>query len=344
VKRAMVYTMAGGIAAVLAVGCQGPVAPPPQNVPPQGPPPPSAAVYPADIPKPLPQPEAEPPPPAFDDPPLVDQKLPEEAWFLGTYNQVGRPRIALFVNRTLDGDLIGDSGEPIITTTTVQGSNGAVDVQHSDGSGYSGYYSSSNTNNSDQFKSNGPAEYHQSTTVYLHQGQYDDASLAALDYSEMESLLSDWIGCDGQVTLIAPGFIRAHLTDQQVQDLQSGKGSSLDDLSKDTGADVLIQVQAHPVRRSDQVVVLLVAEAINIRGGELLGHASVEMPTPVDRFALNNYTRFLARKLIHEMTNTWSVPAPGPGPAGSGPAGPGPGGPGGPATGGPATGAPATQP
>jgi hypothetical protein len=258
----------------------------------------------------MPQDASEPPPPAYDDPPLVDQQLPEEAWFVGTYNKVGRPRIAVFVNRSLDGNLIGDSGQPIITTSTVQSSNAAVDVQHSDSSGYADWYSYNHAHDSDQFKTTGPAQYNQSTTVYLHPGQYDDASLASLDYSEMESLLSDWIQCDGQVTLISPGFIRSKLTDQQVQDLQNGKGAALDDLSKDTGADVLIQVQAHPVRRNDQVVVLLVAEAINIRGGEQLAHGSVEMPTPVDRYALNNYTRFLARKIIHEMTNTWSVPAP----------------------------------
>ncbi len=292
-RRAIVCTIAGGMLALLGACEDKPVGPTPANVPVQGPPP--TAVYPADVPKPMPAQDTEPPPPAYDDPPLVDQQLPEEAWFLGTYNKVGRPRIAVFVNRSLDGNLIGDTGEPIITTNTEQGSSGSVNVQHSSDSGYYGYWSSSHSQQSDQFSTTGPAEYHQSTTVYLHPGQYDDASLAALDYQEMESLLSDWISCDGQVTLVSPGFIRSHMSDQDVQALQDGKSSGLDALSKNTNADVLIQVQAHPAQRQG-VVVLLVAEAINVRGGESLAHASVEMPTPVDRYALNNYTRFLREK------------------------------------------------
>jgi hypothetical protein len=261
-NRPTAYVMTGGLLVALAACQTPPVGPTPANVPVQNPPTSPPAVYPADIPKPLPQQdtESEPPPPAFGDPPLVDQRLPEEAWFVGTYNHVGRPRIAVFVNRTLAGSLMG--------------------------------------------------EYDNSTPGYLQPGQYDDASLATLDYEEMESLLQDWFSCDGQVTLISPDFIRSHMTDQDVAALQAGKASGLDALSKSTQADVLVQVQAHPVRRNDQVVVLLVAEAINIRGGESLAHASVEMPTPIDRYTLNNYTRFLTRKVIHELTNAWNAPVP----------------------------------
>jgi len=113
------------------------------------------------------------------------------------------------------------------------------------------------------------------------------------------------------VTLLSPSFIRSRLDAPQVQELQSGKPQGLNDLNHATQADVLIQFQAHPVRRQGNLVVLLVGEAVNIRGGESLSHASVEMPTPIDRYALNNYTRFLARKLIHGMEQTWqSAPPP----------------------------------
>jgi hypothetical protein len=297
-RRVIVFAVFGG--AALLVACQ--------TQPPPGPPPP--IVYPVGAIKPMPQQDVEPPPPAFNDPPLVDQPLPEESWFVGTYNHVGRPRIAVFVNRGLDGSLIGESGQPVITENTVQGSTGSVNVQSSDSSGYYGYWYANHARSNEQFSSTGPAEYHESTTIYLQPGQYDDASMAALDYQEMESLLADWISSNGQVTIVSPDFIRSHMSDQDVQALQAGKASGLDALSKNTNADVLIQITAHPVRRQDQVVVLLVAEAINVRGGESLAHASVEMPTPVDRYQLNNYTRFLARKIIHGMTNTWEAAGP----------------------------------
>jgi hypothetical protein len=96
--------------------------------------------------------------------------------------------------------------------------------------------------------------------------------------------------------------------------VQAGKAAGLDAIVGAAQPDVLIQIQAHPTRRQDQLVVLLVAEATNIRGGESLAQASVEMPTPVDRIELNNYTRFLARKLMHEMGDTWAA-APAPPPA-----------------------------
>lgn len=42
----------------------------------------------------------------LNDPPLVTQHPPEEPAFVEAYNHVGRPRIAVFVNRTPDGALI----------------------------------------------------------------------------------------------------------------------------------------------------------------------------------------------------------------------------------------------
>src|SRR5208282_11580 len=139
-------------------------------------------------------------------------------------------------------------------------STGGVEVKNKQGSGYADPYGNSGQYSSNSFKSNGSAEYHESTTTYLQPGQYDDADLQALDYSEMESLLTDWLSCGGKVTLISPSLIRSHMSDQQVKDLQAGKAEGLHDLAETTGADVLIQIQAHPTRREGQLVVLLVAE------------------------------------------------------------------------------------
>lgn len=264
--------------------------------------------YPADYPKPMPDQSAsaQPPAPAFDDPPLVDQRLPEEAWFISSYNKVGRPKIAVFVNRTLDGNVVAGQSVPVSSTDTIRRSTGGVEFSQSQHSGSSDYYSRQHQGTSESFKSNGPAEYHETNTTFLRPGQYDEADLQALDYSEIESQMTDWLHASGQVTLISPDFIRSKLSDSQVKDLQSGKANGLNDLGQATQADVLVQTQAHPTRREGQLVVLLIAEAVNVRGGESLAQASVEMPTPIDRYKLNNYTRFLARKLMHDMVGTWN--------------------------------------
>lgn len=321
-------SVAGCLAGCLA-GCAASAAPAPQNVPIQNAPPPpppgqTSAAYPADFAKPLPDQTSEAPAaPAFDDPPLVDQQLPEEAWFVSAYNGVGRPRIAIFVNHTLDGSIVGGENQPALRSDTVRTTTGGVDMQQSSAQASGNYYAGQGSSDSDSFKTTGPAQYHESTSIYLQPGQYDDAAMSALDYSEMESLISDWMQAGGQITLISPSYLRAHLSDDQMKQLQNGKASGLDAVSKTTGADIFIQVQAHPAKRGDQLIVLLVGEAINIQGGESLSHASVEMPTPIDRTELNNYTRFLTRKLIHGMVQTWSsAPPPASGAAAPAPAPP----------------------
>src|SRR5438552_4510123 len=78
----------------------------------QSPPPPRVMVPPADhgltppirleeSPRPMPRDvyETQLPPPPFEDAPLVSQPTPEQSSFVDTYNRVGRPRIAVIVDR-----------------------------------------------------------------------------------------------------------------------------------------------------------------------------------------------------------------------------------------------------
>jgi hypothetical protein len=44
----------------------------------------------------------------FEDDPLVVQEAPEQPRFVAAYQAVGRPRLAVFVNRGLDGELRGE--------------------------------------------------------------------------------------------------------------------------------------------------------------------------------------------------------------------------------------------
>jgi len=58
-------------------------------------------------PPPPPQPSAAPPPPSAQLP-----RGPEYREFVEAYDRVGRPRIAVFVNRTFDGEIIPGTNEP----------------------------------------------------------------------------------------------------------------------------------------------------------------------------------------------------------------------------------------
>jgi len=221
-----------------------------------------------DRPKPLPDDAHDGPrglAPFTDEPLVVD--IPAEAKaFVDMYKQVGKPRLVVFVNRGLDGQIlpVTDAGR-----------------------------------------------YTTSKDVYLRPGQYDEVRAKQIDYEMMELLLSDWMSADNQVTIISPRTVHRQLTDQEQKDLQAGNPRALNDVGRRLDADVLIQVQAKPTRQTlEGLEVRVIAEAINIKGGESLARAAVDVQPPLDKVQANKYTRFLARKLMDGMTSSWSTPAP----------------------------------
>jgi hypothetical protein len=208
-------------------------------------------------------------PPGYDDVPLVNQRPPEEEPFVRAYKEVGRPRITVFVNRTLEGDLI-----PVNANVPVAGV--------------------------------GTSDHKDAVAIYLRPGEYDEASARSIDYQAIESILTDWLGASGQVAIVSPTMARDVLTDQQVKDLQSGRPQVLREIAKQLDADVLVQVQARPTKQTENGLgVRVIAEAMNTRGGESLGRAVVDIPPPLEKTTLNRYTRFMARKLMDEMINAW---------------------------------------
>jgi hypothetical protein len=212
------------------------------------------------------------PEPPFDDPPLVSQKTPEQTSFEAAYRAVGRPRITVFVNRTLEGE------------TTPANKEGA-----------SGHH-------------------------YLHRGEYDEADARSLDYQAVENILTDFLACQGTVEIMSPTMARQRLTDEQVKDLQSGRPRAMREIAQQLDADVLIQVSAHPTRQTQYGLEFrLVGEAMNIKGGQQVGRAVVDIPPPLEKTTLNRYTRYVARKLMMDLTQSWTAVEPGRGGTDAGP-------------------------
>jgi hypothetical protein len=106
---------------------------------------------------------------------------------------------------------------------------------------------------------------------------------------------------------------RQRLTDAQVRELQEGRPTALSEIAQQLDADVLIQVQARPTKQtSDGLQVRIIAEAINTKGGQSIGRAVVDVPPPLEKTAINRSTRFLARKLMDDMIQTWAATPPAP--------------------------------
>jgi hypothetical protein len=258
------------LAGIMLAGCHDPSPPPPRVVVPG-----------ADYRQPVArQDEVKPMPPiaqgpvepqTYNDEPLLVQRPPEQRAFVDAYNRVGHPRIAIFVNRTLNGQVVPvNDGRPL-----------------------------------------GEVEQHPTNS----NGALDEVSAKSYDYEAMENILTDWLAANGQVTVISPTLARARLTGNQIAKLEAGEALVLSDINQRLDADIFIQVQAHPTRQNYGPSVRLVAEAINVRGGQSLGRAVVDVPPPLDKNQLNKYTRFVARKLMDDMTGSWLA---GPGPAAPG--------------------------
>lgn len=245
--------------------------------------------------------------PPFQDAPLVKQALPEESAFLPVYQEVGSPRIAVFVNRTLEGQTIPTNpGGAVSGTERVRQTTGAVTVETRNES--RDPYRGTLNEKTDRMESTGPVEVRDRTEKYLAPGQYDEIQAKRIDYDAVEAILADFISAGGKVAMVSP-----RLTESQMRGLEKGDRNVLQQLSKDNQVDVLIQVQAHPTKQTFKGLELrLVAEAINTGDGASIGRAVVDTQPPLDKPQINEYTRYLARKLMDDMAGTWTAPRPAP--------------------------------
>jgi hypothetical protein len=267
------------------------------------PPPPDAAIPPrhgagvrGDEPqKPLPgegpddqamaQGQSELPPPPFNDVPLVAQDTPEQRAFVDAYTHVGRPRIVVFVNRTLEGDLLPSNG------AAAGGSNGVTGQNRNEVT----------IENRDRRETGA-----RSSDGYLQPGQYNASDARQIDYEAIETVLTDWLAAGGKVSIISPVAARGRLTNEQQRDVETGQAHAMSGLARALDADVLVQVSARPTHQTQRgLEVRMVAEAINVQGGQSIGRAVVDMPPPLDKPRINKFTRFLARVLMDRMIGTW---------------------------------------
>jgi hypothetical protein len=244
---------------------------------------PGAPEYRMEYERPRPMPEQSgrfdrelPPEPPFYDEPLVSQRTPEQTRFEQAYRGVGRPRITVFVNRTLEGEIV----------------------------------------------QTGDARPDYRDRRDPHRRQYDEAQARSIDYTAMENILTDFLACQGAVEIISPTVARQRLTDEQVKDLQARRPQAMREVAQQLDTDVLIHVSAQPTRQTPEgLEIRLVGEALNVKGGQQVGRTVVDIPPPMEKATLNRYTRFVARKLMADMTQNWtSADAPGARPAPAPPA------------------------
>src|SRR5947209_15524617 len=108
----------------------------------------------AQLDKPLPdQNRRELPAPLYNDPPLLGQRPPEASAFVNAYRQVGRPRIVVFVNRTLAGELLPvNEDRPVIGIERRAQATTGVNVESRYSSNRTGYYRNDSREQTDRLQ------------------------------------------------------------------------------------------------------------------------------------------------------------------------------------------------
>ena len=249
------------------------------------------------------------PPPAFDDVALVTQAPPEQPIFLDAYAKVGKPRVAVFVNRTIEGQII-----PVNDRTLLSGeerrieTRGNVDIESRTTTDVYGRGRDRSTDTSGSIKSNGPSTVTDTFEKYLAAGEYDEVQAKSIDYQAIELALADTLSANGKVTLVSPMMARQRLSDQEVKELQEGRPQMLREIAEKLDADVLIQVQARATKQtSNGLGIRVLVEAINTKGGESVARSYVDIDPPLDKPTINKYTRFLARKVMYGLAGSWNA-------------------------------------
>ena len=264
------------------------------------------------------------PQPLYEDVPLITQAPPEQQAFVRAYEAVGKPRIVVFVNRTVEGQIIPVAQPRTLVGVDVrQESSAAVDIERRQTSESTGRFQDRVDEKFDSFKSEGPATFRETREVYLAAGQYDEVAASRIDYDAIETVLSDWFSAGGKVTLISADMARQRLTEEQVKELEAGRPTALRELAERLDADILIQAQAKVTRQTkDGLEIRMLVEAINTPrqregqaqvqgqaqpqlGGESLARAFVDVPPPLEKTQINKYTRFLARKIMSQLSASW---------------------------------------
>jgi hypothetical protein len=139
-----------------------------------------------------------------------------------------------------------------------------------------------------------------------------DAQAGAVDSAVIENALTDLLACQGAVEIVSPTTVRQRLADAQARDGQANRLQAMRDVAQQLDTDVLVNVTAQPARRApgEGAEVRLVGEAVNVKGGQQIGRAVVDVPPPPEKEALTRSTRSVARKLMADMTQNWTMAEP----------------------------------
>lgn len=248
-----------------------------------------------------------------------------ELAYVNAYTQRRMPRMMVFVNRTFDGTVLPkDQLEERIRIEQKQSSTGAVKVANDNsvsgtenkavaGAGYSGSISgASNTvvqkNDKSSFESTGPAEYTKTSSIKVAPSKLDELGATRDDYEMIELSMVDYMDANGKVYVKDSEAARAKLDREKILRIENSDPAAIRLLNTELQTDILIQIKATPTKQSQwgDKAVRLNAKATSVTDGRYLGAAFVDMPVPMTKTNINVFTRYLAGKMMEQLTTKWT--------------------------------------
>ncbi len=255
------------------------------------------------------------------DPQLGDTEIK----YVNAYLQRRMPRMMVFVNRTITGEILPKEGlEELIRVEEKQSATGAVKVASdksqstnsnsaSAAAGWPGSAASaSNTvtqkNDKNSFESSGPAEYSRTTSVKVAPDKLDENGARREDYDMIELSLVDYMDAGGKVNVLDSEAARAKLDREKILRIENSDPAAIRLLNTELQTDILIQVKASPTKQSQwgDKAVRLNAKAVSVTDGRYMGAVFVDMPLPMTKTNINVFTRYLAGKMMDQLTKKWA--------------------------------------
>ena len=228
-------------------------------------------------------------------------------------------RMMIFVNRTLKGDPVPNAQlQEIARVERTQSATGAVAVNNTNtvtgsgqsaSAGFGGSSASSNNTNSNigsSFTSGGPAQYTASTSVMVTP---DSLGLTGSDYQSIETSIAQYFNNSGKVDVRDSEAARAKLDREQILRIENGDSAANRILGTEHLADVIVHITASPTTQSafGARAVRLNAKAVGTTDGRLLAVCSLDLPLPLTRPVINDFTRHMTEELMRQMAIRWAV-------------------------------------
>ena len=136
----------------------------------------------------------------------------------------------------------------------------------------------------------------------------DTFGLTGADYQAVEMSITQYFNNSGKVDVRDSEAARAKLDREQVLRIENGDSAANRLLATEHLADVIVHITASPTTQSAYGrAVRLNAKAVGTTDGRLLGVCSLDLPLPLTRPIINDFTRHMTEELMKQMAIKWAV-------------------------------------